>query len=98
MGKRRRRTFTPEQRAEAVKMVLESGRSVASVARDLDLTTNALATWVKQAKVNSGHRTPGCLASAERTELVELKRENKRLAQENSFLKKANAFFARESL
>jgi len=48
MGKRKRRTFTAEQRAEAVKIVLESGRSVTTVARELDLTQSSLAAWVSR--------------------------------------------------
>lgn len=98
MGKRKRRSYTPEQRAEAVKMVLDTGRAVAAVARDLDLTTSALATWVKQAKIDQGMGAPGSLTTAEKGEMTEINREIKRLRQENAFLKKASAFFAKESL
>lgn len=98
MGKRKRRTYTPEQRAEAVKMVLETGRSVTAVARDLDLTQSSLAAWVKQAKIDRGQGGSEALTTAEKKEMATMKREMKRLRQENEFLKKASAFFAKESL
>ena len=98
MGKRKRRTYTPEQRAEAIKIVFDSGRSITAVARDLDLTQSSLAAWVKQAKIDQGKGAPGALTTAEKKEMAEMKRENRRLRQENAFLKKASAFFAKESL
>ena len=98
MGKRKRRTFTAEQRAEAVKIVLESGRSVTTVARELDLTQSSLAAWVKQANIDQGSGAPGALTTAEKKEMAEMKRELRRLHQENEFLKKTSAFFAKESL
>lgn len=98
MGKRKRRNFTPQQRAEAVKIVRQSGKPVAVVARELDLTASALGAWVKQAEIDEGRGPAGALTSAEKAELAELRRDNKRLTQENAFLKKASAFFAKESL
>ena len=98
MGKRKRRSFTPEQRAEAVKIVRESGKPVAVVARELDLTPSALSTWVKQAKIDEGGGPAGALTTAEKAEMTLLRRDVKRLTQENAFLKKASAFFAKESL
>ena len=98
MGKRKRRTFTPEQRAEAVKIVVDSGKPVAVVARELGLTVSALAAWVKQASIDATPSRSNGLTSAEKVEIARLKSENKRLAQENAFLKKASAFFAKESL
>jgi transposase len=98
MGKRKRRKFTNEQKAEAVKIYRDSGKTIAAVARDLDLTPSALSAWIKQAEIDEGGGPTGALTSEEKAELAKLKRENKRLNQENAFLKKASAFFAKESL
>lgn len=95
MAKRKRREYTPEQRADAVRMVREVG-NLAKVARDLDLTESALRNWVKQADIDEGHGPEGALTSEERDELRRLRRENRTLAMERDFLKKAAAFFAKE--
>jgi transposase len=96
MGRRKRRVFTSEQKAEAVRLVGTSGRSIADVARSLDLTETALRRWVEQANMGSGRRPGGALTADERQELMHLRRENKVLTQERDFLKKASAFFARQ--
>ena len=93
--KRKRRFFSPEFKADAVKLVRESGRSVGQVSRDLDLTETALRDWVKQAKVDDGQGPPGALSTAELAELRQLRRDNKRLRMEREILKKAAAFFAK---
>ncbi len=98
MGKRKRRRFTPQQKAQAVEIVRSSGKSVTEVARDLDLTPSALASWVKQAGIDVKKDPAGALTTTEREELARLRRDKKRLEQENAFLKKASAFFAKESL
>lgn len=98
MGRRKRRRFTPEQKAQAVEIYRKSGKSVAEVARDLDLTPSALGAWVKQADIDAGNGPEGALTTAERDELAQLRRDKKRLEQENAFLKKASAFFAKETL
>lgn len=98
MGKRKRRRFTKEQKAQAVALVHSSGRSIAEVARDLELTPSSLGHWVRQAEIDAGKGPDGALTTAEREELAELRRRNRRLEQENAFLKKASAFFAKESL
>jgi transposase len=72
-------------------------RSVGQVARDLDLTETALREWVKRAEVDAGESSTGALTTAEREELTRLRRENKRLQMEREILKKAAAFFAKES-
>ncbi len=54
MGKRKRRRFTPQQKAQAVEIVRSSGRTATQVARDLDLTPSALSSWVKQAEIDQG--------------------------------------------
>lgn len=89
MGKRKRRRFTPEQKAQAVEIYRKSGKSVAEVARDLDLTASALGNWVKQADIDAGNGPAAALTTAEREELAQLRRDKKRLEQENAFLKKA---------
>jgi len=93
--KRPRRSFTKTFKAEVVELVRQPGNSAASVARDLDLTETAVRAWVKQADIDEGHRDG--LTSAEREELVQLRRENRVLREERDILKRATAFFARET-
>ena len=97
MRGRKRRSFTAEQKREAVRLVQTSGKSIGHVARDLDLTETALRRWVQQAEIDAGRGPEGALTSEERAELQQLRRENTRLRQERDFLKKAASFFARES-
>jgi len=77
--------------------VVEGGRSIPEVARDLDLTESALRAWVRQAEVDAGRRRPGELTTAERRELARLRREVKTLRLEREILKTAAAFFAKEN-
>ncbi len=95
MPKRKRRKYTEEQKADAVRLVRDVG-SVAQVARDLDLTPTALSRWVKQAEVDSGGGPEGALTTAEKAELRQLRRENRTLKMERDFLKKAAVFFAKD--
>lgn len=97
MGKRKRRSFTAEFKAETVRLIRETGKSIGEVARDLDLTESAVRQWVKKAKIDAGEGPPGALTTAEREELKRLQRENRQLRMEREILKKATAFFARES-
>jgi transposase-like protein len=97
MAKRKRRAFTTEFKAEAVRLVRESRKSVPTVARELDLTETALRSWVRQAEVDAGRGAPGALTSEEREELGRLRRETRTLRMEREILKKAAAFFAKES-
>lgn len=97
MAKRRRRSFTPEFKAEAVRLCKVGDRTVGQVARDLDLTETALRDWVKRADIDAGKGPPGALTTAEREELQKLRRDVKRLEMEREILKKAAAFFAKES-
>ena len=97
MAKRKRRAFTTEFKAEAVRLVRESGKSVPTVARELDLTETALRSWVRQAEIDVGRGTPGALTTAEREELGHLRREVRTLRMERDILKKATAFFAKEN-
>ena len=93
--RRPRRSFTDEFKASAVRLVLDEGKSVSQVARDLDLTASALQRWVDQARADRTQGKTG-LTSEEREELARLRRENRELRMEREILKKAAAFFAKE--
>lgn len=95
-GKRVRRKFTDEFKAGAVRLVLDEGKTVGAVARDLDLTESALRLWVERARTDRGDGKPGVLTTAEREELTRLRRENRQLRLEREILKNAAAFFAKE--
>ena len=97
MAKRKRRAFTPEFKAETVRLIRESGKSIGAVARELDLTETAVRDWVRQAKVDAGRGRPGALTTEEREELARLRREVRTLRMERDILKKATAFFAKEN-
>jgi transposase len=94
--RRARRQFTDEFRAGAVRLVLDEGKTVSQVARDLDLTASALSTWVKHARGDRSKGRTG-LTTAEREQLADLKKEVRELRMERDLLKKAAAFFAKES-
>jgi transposase len=97
MERRKRRSFTPEFRAEAVRLVREGSKSLPQVAKDLDLTESALRNWVREADGDAGKESAGALTGAEREELVRLRKEVRHLEMERDFLKKAAAFFAKET-
>jgi transposase len=90
----RYRKFTSEYRDEAVKMVLESSRPIAEVARDLGLNESTLGNWVT--KYRNEHPASEDLNISDRARLKELEKENRELRMERDFLKKAAAFFAKE--
>ena len=92
---RPRRSFTAEFKADIVERCQRGDRTIGQVARDFDLTETAVREWVRQAEVDAGER-PG-LTSAERAELAELRRENRRLRDDVEVLKRATAFFAKET-
>ena len=73
----------------------QPGNTAASVARDLDLTETAVRAWVKQADIDSGRRDG--LTTAEREELIQLRRENRQLREDVGILKRATAFFVKET-
>lgn len=97
MARRKRRKFTDEFKADAVKLCAAGGRTIAQVAKDLDLTETALREWIKRAEADAGKGPPNALTTAERDELGELRKRVKRLEMEREILKKAAAFFAKES-
>lgn len=96
-ARRKRRAFTAEFKADAVKLCLAGGRPVGQVAKDLDLTETALRGWVRQAEIDAGQGAPEALTTEERTELGRLRREVKQLRVEREILKAAATFFAKES-
>ena len=91
-----RRSFTDEFKAGAVRLVLDEGKTVAQVARDLDLTASALRVWVERVRADRTNGRTG-LTSAEREELARLRKECRELRLERDILKKATAFFAKEN-
>ena len=93
---RARRAFTPEFKADAVRLVL-AGTSASRVAKPHDLTETALREWVKKAEAGSGAPSVGVLATEEREELARLRREVKQLRVEREILKAAATFFAKEN-
>src|SRR5437763_55966 len=98
MGKkRRRRAFSDEFKAETVRLVLESGKSIGAIARELDLAETALRRWVRQAEIDAGRGPAGAPATGGGDELAHHPGEDKRLRMERDILKKATAFFAKES-
>ena len=94
---RRRRSFTPEFKAETVRLCQVGDRTIAQVALDLELTESALREWIHRAEQDALPPATGELTSDEREELMRLRRDNKRLQMEREILKKAAAFFAKES-
>jgi transposase-like protein len=89
-----RRRFSPEFKAEAVQLVIESGRPVAQVARELGVVEQTLGNWVKAWR--DANPEPETVSSpVERARVKEMEDEIRRLRMENEFLKKAAAFFAR---
>ncbi len=91
----KRRKFSAEYRDEAVKMVIESGRPIAQVARDLGIVEGTLGNWVATYRREHAGEEPA-LSVSERARLRELEREVADLRMEREFLKKAAAFFAKE--
>jgi transposase len=98
MTKRVKRRFTPEFRAEVVKLVTEGGKSSSQVARDHSLGAGLVAHWVKQAKIDTGEGPSLSLTSAEREELSRARKDLRELRRENDFLKKTAVWFASQSL
>ena len=94
-NRRVRRRFDDDFKAQAVRLVLDEGKSVGAAARDLDLTETALRDWVKRARADRTKGRTG-LTSAEREELARLRKETRQLRLERESLKNAAAFFAKE--
>jgi transposase len=93
-SRRPRRRFTDEFKQQAVRLVLDEGKSVTAVARELDLVASALGQWVKHAQADRSKGRTG-LTTAEREELVRLRKALRIAEEERDILKKATAFFAK---
>jgi len=93
---RQRQEFTPEYKDEAVKLVINTGRPVAVVARELGVKEQTLGRWVNlyKSRQDAGD---GALSETERAELARLRKENSELKMDRAFLKKASLFFAQEA-
>ena len=91
-----RRSFTAEFKAEVVELVRQPGNTAGSVARDLNLTETAVRAWAKQADLDQGRRSDG-LTSEQLSEMAQLRKELREAREERDILKRAVAFFARET-
>ena len=92
-----RRKFTPEFKTEAVELLINSGKPIAEIARDHGISGGTLGNWMKAAKKRGDFKEKP-LAIDERARLKELEEENRRLKMEREILKKAAAWFAKESM
>ena len=92
--RRARRKFSEEFKEQAARLVLDEGKSMAAVARELDLVPTALREWVERSRADRTGGKTG-LTTAEREELARLRKENRILQEEREILKKAAAFFAK---
>jgi transposase len=94
MAKRKRRKYTEEFKAEAVKLIVEEGYSISQAARNLDINTNMLCRWKNELTGNTAQRKQ---AADDKEEIQHLREEVRQLKLEKEILKKATAFFAKES-
>jgi transposase len=93
-----RRSFSREFKLEAVRLVEERGVTVTQAARDLDIHDNVLRRWVRQYREDPAHAFPGAgQMKPEQTEIAQLKKEIRKLKAERDILKKAAAYFAKDS-
>lgn len=92
---RPKRSFSPEFRLEAVKLVIDNSRPIVEVARELGIGEGTLGSWVARYRREHAGEEPA-LSGSERERLRQLEREARELRMENEFLKKAAAYFARD--
>ena len=90
-----RRQFSKQFKAETIALIRSSGKSVAHICRELDLSESAVHRWLAQTEIDEGQREG--LTTTERQELGQLRKEVRILREERDILKKAAAFFARET-
>jgi transposase len=88
--------YSPELRAEVVKTVLETGRTYGQVAREFGLIPETVRSWVRRDKDKARGNTPEACEASDRVRISELERRVRELEEENAFLGKAAAFFARK--
>ena len=98
MNKKIRRTHSEEFKQESVRLANESGRPLAHVARELNISDGLLRTWINKHRVAQSKGLSVVELTQEQADLTRLRRENRRLQEEVEILKKAAAYFARESL
>jgi len=95
-GRRPRREFSEEFKAQTVRLILDEGKTVGAVSKELDLVPSAVGLWVKHALAERTQGRSG-LTKDEREELTRLRKENRILQEEREILKKATAFFAKQN-
>jgi len=93
--RRPRRSFSPQFKTEVVELGRTSGKGIAAVAREMDLTETAVREWVRQAELDAGKRVG--LTTAEREELAALRKENRVLREERDILKRAVSFMRKSA-
>ena len=99
MAARKRRQYTPEYQAEVVAMIRRGDRSIGQICKDLDLTNSAVRRWLDKDRPKAAAAAGEApLSKTERAELTTLRREIRTLREEREILKKAAAFFAKESV
>jgi len=96
--RRERRTFTDEYKQHVLALVREGDKSITQICRELDLTQSAVHKWIKADQDSNGTMTQNSLTESDQQELQRLRAENKQLKTERDILKKATAFFAKNSL
>jgi len=97
MARRKRRKFSEQFKTDAVRLVTSGSKTIAEVTGQFDLTETSLREWVARAMADAGKGPPNALTTAERVELIDLRKRLKRAEMERDILKKATAFFAKES-
>ena len=95
--RRTRRNFSDDFKAGAVALVLNEGKSITQVSKDLYLSASSVGQWVEQARANAGKSSRGTLPTDEKEELARLRKEVRELRLEREILKKATVFFAKEN-
>ena len=96
--RRERRSFNDDYKQQVLELVRVGEKSVSQICRDLDLTESSVRNWIKSDQTSNGIMTQNSLSETDQQELERLRTENKRLKTEREILKKAAAFFAKESL
>ena len=97
-ARRERRVFNDEYKQQVLELIRAGDKSVSQICRELDLTESSVRKWIKTDQSTNGIMTQNSLSETDQQELVRLRTENKRLKMERDILKKATAFFAKESL
>ena len=98
MARRKRRKFTAQFKADAVRLVTSGGKTIAEVTKGFDLTETALRELVARAEAGAGRDAAGALTATERAELIDLRKRLKRAEMERDIPKRATAFFAKKNV